>query len=603
MPTSKMKSTLPMGIANVGFMVDRLGQDCHPLQYLRELTQNSIEALDGADGEIVWDLDWRYFNATGVPKLAIIDTGIGMTGEEMMNYINKLSSSSHLQAYDGNYGVGAKVAAATRNHAGLLYLSWKDNKGAMIHLWRDPESDEYGVKRVELADGTYAEWVPVDEAAKPAQIGEHGTMVVLLGDDLDTNTVEPSLDVVRTGRRRWVTKYLNTRYFRLPAGVELKVREGYDSPREDSKRNFLRNVIGMERFLEQYAEWHGTVSLDGAIAHAWILDESETRGKLGDMYATSGHVAALYKDELYELKTGRSATSMLQQFGVIFGTNRVVVYVEPDPATALLTSNTARTQLLIDGDVLPWSDWAAEFRTKIPAELSELMERIAAGSIEKDHQKSIRDRLQSIRELFKVSRYRRTPHGPVEVSDDTMGGTPATSEPGEGRSRHSRGGRGGRSGNVYSMYAAAGGHNGERVNGADTMPLVKWISIKDGTRTADDLEDRAARFRAEQNLLLINGDFRVFTDMVDRWCEYYGNTAGAWGAAEDIVHEWFEQALVETVLGAQALAGSAYWSSGDLDKVWNEEGLTAAVLQRYHIDHNVKRALGTKLGSLKDKVS
>ena len=32
-----------------------------------------------------------------------------------------------------------------------------------------------------------------------------------------------------------------------------------------------------------------------------------------------------------------------------------------------------------------------------------------------------------------------------------------------------------------------------------------------------------------------------------------------------------------------------------------EEALTAAVLQRYHVDVNVKRTLGAKLGSLKEK--
>jgi hypothetical protein len=29
---------LPMTVDNVGFLLDRLGQDCSPLQYLRELT-------------------------------------------------------------------------------------------------------------------------------------------------------------------------------------------------------------------------------------------------------------------------------------------------------------------------------------------------------------------------------------------------------------------------------------------------------------------------------------------------------------------------------------------------------------------------------------
>jgi hypothetical protein len=36
---------LPMAVHNVGFLLDRLGKDCSPLQYLRELTQNAIEAV------------------------------------------------------------------------------------------------------------------------------------------------------------------------------------------------------------------------------------------------------------------------------------------------------------------------------------------------------------------------------------------------------------------------------------------------------------------------------------------------------------------------------------------------------------------------------
>ena len=43
LPSSK--ETLPLSVDNMGFMLDRLGLDCAPLQFLGELTQNSIEAL------------------------------------------------------------------------------------------------------------------------------------------------------------------------------------------------------------------------------------------------------------------------------------------------------------------------------------------------------------------------------------------------------------------------------------------------------------------------------------------------------------------------------------------------------------------------------
>jgi hypothetical protein len=68
----------------------------------------------------------------------------------------------------------------------------------------------------------------------------------------------------------------------------------------------------------------------------------------------------------------------------------------------------------------------------------------------------------------------------------------------------------------------------------------------------------------------------------------------------DSVREWFEQALVETVLGAQALKNSPQWTMEDIARLWSEEALTAAVLQRYHIDIALRRTLGTKLGSLKE---
>ena len=52
---------------------------------------------------------------------------------------------------------------------------------------------------------------------------------------------------------------------------------------------------------------------------------------------------------------------------------------------------------------------------------------------------------------------------------------------------------------------------------ADPFPVVKWVSIANGGRTADDaLEDKAASYLATQNTLFVNADFRVFNDMIAR---------------------------------------------------------------------------------------
>ncbi|HST35324.1 MAG TPA: hypothetical protein VLK25_01665, partial [Allosphingosinicella sp.] len=71
----------PMGIGKMGILVDLLHRDCSPLQFVRELTQNGIEAiLQNPDkvGEIRWDVDWNRFDLQGpdsAQKLCVIDTG------------------------------------------------------------------------------------------------------------------------------------------------------------------------------------------------------------------------------------------------------------------------------------------------------------------------------------------------------------------------------------------------------------------------------------------------------------------------------------------------------------------------------------------------
>ena len=107
-------------------------------------------------------------------------------------------------------------------------------------------------------------------------------------------------------------------------------------------------------------------------------------------------------------------------------------------------------------------------------------------------------------------------------------------------------------------------------------PEIRWVSVADGTRTLPDLEDRAAKFLPQQNLILANGDFRVFTDMIDRWCKQYNHVAGARETILDVVREWFEQQMIETVMGVQALSDARQWTVQDVEKTWSEEALTAA---------------------------
>jgi hypothetical protein len=599
------ENTRPMQVSNTSFMLDRLGEDCSPLQFLRELTQNAIEAIQrkpDKKGEIIWDVDWNRFALTGQYKLCVIDDGVGMTGEEMMRYINALSSSVNVLSSTGNYGVGAKIAAAPRNRAGLIYLSWKDGVGYMIHLWRDPDIGSYGLRQIGLPDGSFGYWAMVEDDVKPSQIDKNGTMVVLLGNDADEDTLTPSEGIASPSR--WVTRYLNTRYYRFPEKIAVKAREGWQFPRSNTDSNVLRTLTGQKEYLDKHAESSGKLELSGAIARWWILRDEDALTQNSGVFASSGHMAALYQDELYEMTSGRQGVARLQAFGVIFGHNRVVIYLEPKNGQGRrLTSNTARTQLLMSGEPLPWSEWASEFRENIPPEIAELIDRVAAGVTSSDHKQTIRERLKAIADLFRFTRYRPTPKGKLilEAEQGIAGGKPKKgdqiqSEGGE------PGGKGGRAGDIYSLFLSAKGIPGEEAP-ISREPVVQWVSAENGTRTPPDLEDRAAKYLPQQDIIQANSDFRVFADMVERWCTRYRHVPGARETVKDVVQEWFEQQLIETVLGAQAMRDARQWSFDDLQRLWSEEALTAAVLPRYHIDVAVKRALGAKLGTLKEKAS
>jgi len=132
-------------------------------------------------------------------------------------------------------------------------------------------------------------------------------------------------------------------------------------------------------------------------------------------------------------------------------------------------------------------------------------------------------------------------------------------------------------------------------------PQFKWVSVRDGSRTRDFLEDRAAKYLPEANTIQANADFRVFTDMIARWRRFYASIPSAEPVIEAIVKEWFQQQLVETVLGALALRKSGNWSEQEVEDLWSEAALTSAVLPRYHVDERIKRSLGSKIGSLKEK--
>jgi hypothetical protein len=232
----------------------------------------------------------------------------------------------------------------------------------------------------------------------------------------------------------------------------------------------------------------------------------------------------------------------------------------------------------------------------MPQPIRDLMDEITAGAVSQNHRDSIKDRLRQIRELLKLTRYRPTPDGTARVQElFTKGGSAADTREATG-SGGRPGTEGGAAGSVYAVFLDPAGRRATEV-ASDPHPETRWITVAEGTRQHGQIEDRAAEYFLDQNLLLINGDFRVFTDMVARWQRAYDGTPGAQTVIQDVVRDWFEQNLVETVLGVQSLRGGREWTSDELTRALSKEALTAAAMPRYNTDAAIRRTLAQRLGA------
>lgn len=579
-------------------LIRRLGRDCLPTQFVREYVRNSIEAIQRTSepGEILIDVNWDYldFDITDNYKLSFTDTGDGMTGAEINEYINQLSSSGGENVYE-NYGMGAKISSITRNPEGIIYESWKDGVGSQALYRFDAQEDAFGLEQFQLDDGSFSSFQELDESAMPQLIRDRhgsGTRVTLLGSSLDQDTMELPEGYVAT-RESWLYRYLNDRFFDIPDDVTVKVRIGYDRPRENTKHNHLLVVRGQQAVLEKHKEHSGIVELQDAKVHWWVLKEDrQGHGREN----VRGHTAFMNQGELFD-SNARNTRAM--QFGISFGYKDVVLYIEPNEG---YVQNTTRTGLLkLNGNPPPVDIWADEFRSKIPEKIKDHIEKLMNKSVGASHHDAIKDRLKALQQFYKLSRYKVAKEGayevdPLSVYEGKTGGrrsghrvNPPSPEPTPGP----------HIGDMKTMLSAlrksgSGAHANEAT--PDPFPEVIWVSREKGNRDGDELEDRAATFLSYEYKIKANADFQGFTDIIDHYVKIFDKVDGAEIAIPDIVLEQFEQQLIEVVAGAQSFSGRKYWSPDECKQALTDEALTSAVMSRFFVMREINRVLRSKLG-------
>ena len=133
---------------------------------------------------------------------------------------------------------------------------------------------------------------------------------------------------VTEGRRQWIAHYLNARFLRLPSQVEVLVREQHGGAEPGQLRADPRGAgpppaardRGGRRRAERRERRTGGCSTT-------TIAPGAAKARCG---RSAGHVAAVFGDELYDmLPQTRGGYGRLQDFGIRFAYERVVLHLEP----------------------------------------------------------------------------------------------------------------------------------------------------------------------------------------------------------------------------------------------------------------------------------
>ena len=217
----------------------------------------------------------------------------------------------------------------------------------------------------------------------------------------------------------------------------------------------------------------------------------------------------------------------------------------------------------------------------------------------------IKERIKQNEDLYRLKKFERSHLGKIEAEAPTSGSKPALDKehPVAITVQAASGGRHGQpnprpqvraGGNLYSLFIKKNGLPCDEKREQIEID-VRWVG-------QDSLPspDRAASYVPETRTLLIDRDFRVFTNMIEWWLGKYRSLPGCGTTVSDTIRGAYTFVLYETILRAEYIRGEIEWTEDSFQKLVSDEALTAAVLPVYHIEKTVRQSLAVKLGSLKD---
>jgi hypothetical protein len=411
---SKPQAVLPLMMGATGPIVDRNKRDIRtPGQWLRELKENADEA--GARN-IHFGIEWQGVEHLGVYRRYVADDGSGMDDLEINQFMRTYGGGGKpIGAEHENFGIGAKVTLLPWNREGIVVISYKDSSVSMIRLAHDPATNEYGAhiwtvenefggeeRSVVISPEQFGmpEWGVTDFGAIWKQVPfwaekltppEHGTIVLLVGNDPHEDTILGDPDRPEERKVHFPARYLNTRIWKVademtitvdvpvspdknnwprrePEGVELLGQTGITRRPVKGAYHYIHNVggtVGASSEMEDEA----AIDIGHDVKVHWYLRDVD--GRPNPYGPRDGIVAVLYKNELYDIS---SEQWRFRQFGIRWKEVQRDTYLIIEPPTTAdgeaqhgVYPLGGRDALnLYGGKQLPFSDWGMVFAQNLP---------------------------------------------------------------------------------------------------------------------------------------------------------------------------------------------------------------------------------------------
>jgi hypothetical protein len=364
----------PLKVANEAFLVSSMIERCPKTMMIRELVVNGLEAAaHAAPGQRHVVIGPRMHE--GVRKLRIWNTGPGLSADELLQITDLASSVRKKNSLDQNFGMGAKVASLPSNRHGLRYRSCAGGRVSEVVMgYRGGTYGRLliGPKRAEVVDATDACLAEGDY-----DLSLEWTEVLLGGNDPNQDTVAAPYGTTLNVTPDWMGAYLENRFFRLPRGVILMLMPGIWGGAA------ARAMVGLDDRRGEFGRTETRITPSGVKIHYYYdPPEGETTKSTKSAIAIStSRGGIVFRDELYDVRSGDSWLQDAPDYGVPFGAKYVSIFVEL-PYDYLVWPEAYRQFLRFRGNdqrQVHMSAFSALVRSYMPAWLAEIIRSFGPG--------------------------------------------------------------------------------------------------------------------------------------------------------------------------------------------------------------------------------